>query len=247
MAALSLAEPFFTALARSVASLSEDPQVEAVFLGGSAALGQLCERSDLDLLLIKCTDVTVMERYAHYVGAVQVQVISGPPRQYDIWLEQDRPQGTVVRQLADGHVLFDRSGLGAHYHARAVEVVGRGLEPMSEPQVRSRRFLMTELLDDLADCANDSAQARWLMDTGLSVAVETAFLWQRRWTPKAKRALAEVELLDSELAGLCRSFLGASDVEAQHSAFEALARYVLAPLGGELREAWTRLPEPVAG
>jgi hypothetical protein len=243
----SLAEPFSTALAQAVAALSEDPQVEAIFLGGSAALGQLCERSDLDLLLIKCTDVTVMERYAHYVGLVQVQVISGPPRQYDLWLEQDRPQGTVVRQLATGHMLFDRSGLGAHYQARAVEVVGRGLEPMSEPQVRSRRFLLTELLDDLADCANDPAQARWLMATGLPYAVETAFLWQRRWTPKGKRALSEVELLDSELAGLCRGFLGAPDVAAQHRAFEALVSYVLAPLGGELREAWTRPPEPVTG
>jgi hypothetical protein len=242
-----LPEPFAGALAQVVSALSADPQVEAIVLGGSAAMNRLCPRSDLDLLLIKCSQVTVMERYAQYVDGVQVQVIAGPPRQYDLWLELDRPQGTVLRQLAEGQLLWDRSGLGAHYQARAAEVVARGLEPMSEPQIRSRRFLLTELVDDAADCAGEPAQQRWLMMTGLSFAVETAFLWQRRWTPKGKRAIEEIEALDPELARLCTDLLKPSDVDTQRTVFEAMVRYVLAPLGGELRGPWARLPEPVAG
>jgi len=41
------------------------------------------------------------------------------------------------------------------------------------------------MLDDVADCAADADQARWLMMTGLDYVVETAFLWRRCWTPKA--------------------------------------------------------------
>jgi hypothetical protein len=187
-----------------------------------------------------------MERYAEYVGGVQVQVIAGPPRQFDIWLEHDRPQGTVLRQLAEGRLLFDRTGLGARYRALAQGVIAGGLEPMSDPQIRSRRFLLTELLDDVLDCSADAAQARWLMDTGLSFAVETAFLWHRRWTPKGKRALSEIEMLDGELACLCRDYLVATELQAQQAAFEKLVIYLLSPLGGELREPWVRPPEPVA-
>lgn len=241
----SLPEPFATVLNTVLADLQADPQVEAVFLGGSLALGQASPRSDLDLVVIKSDEVGLMERYARYVNDVQVQVIAGPPRQFDIWLEQDRPSGTVVRQLADGQLLLDRHGLGAHFQSQAQEVIAAGLEPMSRPQIRSRRFLLTELLDDVSDCAEDPPRARWLMDTGLALVIETAFLWHQQWTPKGKHALTEIELLDPKLAVLCQDFLSASEPPAQYSAFESLVAHVLAPLGGELREPWTRPPEAV--
>ncbi len=75
------------------------------------------------------------------------------------------------------------------------------------------------MLDDVADCAEDADQARWLMMTGLDYVVETAFLWRRRWTPKGKRALAEVRALDPELANHCQAFLGGSDLAEQVAAF----------------------------
>jgi hypothetical protein len=227
-------------------SLRDDAQVEAVFLGGSLALGHVSPRSDVDLVVIKSAEVEVMERYVRYVKDVQVQVIAGPPRQFDVWLQQDRPSGTVIRQLADGQLLFDRSGLGTHYQTLAQAVVREGLSPMSTPEIRSRRFLLTELLDDVSDCAADPDQARWLMDTGLAFAVETAFLWHAQWTPKGKRALAEIEALDPVLSVLCLEFLEATDCSAQQAAFEALVAHVLAPLGGEMREPWTRPPQQVS-
>jgi len=242
---VAVPEPFATALDEAMDDLRGDPQVEAVFLGGSVALNQCSPRSDLDLVVIKSSDVMVMERYVRYIGDVQVQVIAGPPRQFDIWIETDRPSGTVLRQLASGQLLLDRSGLGDQYQRLAQEVIDRGLEPMTQPLIRSRRFLLTELLDDLADCRNDPAQARWLMADGLPYAVETAFLWHQRWTPKGKRALAEIEALDPALAGLCRELLVATELAVQRATFEALVVHVLAPLGGEMREPWTRAPEPV--
>jgi predicted nucleotidyltransferase len=241
----SLPEPYATVLNQVLQDLRSDPQVEAVFLGGSLALGQSSPRSDLDLVVIKSEAVEVMERYVRYVEDVQVQVIAGPPRQFDIWLETDRPSGTVIRQLANGRLLLDRDGLGARYRSLAQDTIAAGLEPMSRPQIRSRRFLLTELLDDVADCTGDPLRARWLMDTGLALIVETAFLWHQQWTPKRKNALAEIEILDPGLGTLCRDFLAATDPSSEWSAFEQLVEHVLAPLGGELREPWTRPPEAV--
>jgi predicted nucleotidyltransferase len=241
----SLPEPFATVLNEVLQDLRSDAQVKAVFLGGSLALGQSSPRSDLDLVVIKSENVEVMERYVRYVEGVQVQVIAGPPRQFDIWLETDRPSGTVIRQLANGQLLLDRGGLGARYRSLAQDTVAAGLEPMSRPQIRSRRFLLTELLADVADCADDPPRARWLMDTGLAFVVETAFLWHQQWTPKGKRALAEIETLDPRLSTLCRDFLSATNPASEWSAFEQLVEHVLAPLGGELREPWTRPPEAV--
>lgn len=241
----SLPEPFATALAETLEILHSDDQVEAIFLGGSLALGLVSPRSDLDLVIIKCAHVEGMERYVRYVHNVQVQIIAGPPRQFDIWLEKDRPSGTVLRQLVDGRLLFDRSGLGARYRSLAKDVVAKGLEPMTPQQIHSRRFLLTELLDDVVDCADDPALAFWLMATGLSFLVETAFLWHRQWTPKGKRALTEIQELDPALAQRCHDFLMATDHESQQAAFEAMVACVLAPLGGELREPWTRPPQQV--
>ena len=245
-AAAGLSEPFDSVVGTTLAALQADPLVEAVVLGGSLALGQPAARSDVDLVVIKSPDVGVMERYVDYYQGVQVQVIAGPPRQFDHWLKLDRPQGTVLRQLAAGRLLFDRGGLGAHYQALARQVVERGLEPLTDRQILSRRFLITEMLDDVADCAMDADQARWLMMTCLDYVIETAFLWRRRWTPKGKRALAEVRELDPELAGHCQAFLDGGDLPAQLAGFRALAAHVLAPLGGELREPWARPPEVVA-
>jgi hypothetical protein len=240
-----LPEPFATALAETLETLHSDDQVEAIFLGGSLALGLVSPRSDLDLVIIKSADVEGMERYVRYIQDVQVQVIAGPPRQFDIWLEKDRPSGTVIRQLADGRLLFDRSGLGAHYRSLAQDVVAKGLEPMTPQQIHSRRFLLTELLDDVADCVDDPAVGLWLMATGLSFVVETAFLWHRQWTPKGKRALIAIQELDPGLAQQCHDFLMAADHASQRAAFEAMVARVLTPLGGELRESWTRPPEQV--
>jgi predicted nucleotidyltransferase len=239
----SLPEPFAAALAETLDALRADAQVEAVFLGGSLALGLASKRSDLDLVVIKSAEVQVRERYVRYVGQVQVQVIAGPPRQFDIWLEKDRPWGTVLRQMADGRLLFDRSGLGAHYRSLAQDVVAKGLEPMTPQQIHSRRFLLTELLDDVADWTDDPALARFLMATGLSFLVETAFLWHQRWTPKGKRALTEIQDLDPVLAQQCHDFLMATDLAPQWAAFEAMVARALAPLGGELREPWAAPPE----
>ena len=243
---MGLPEPFGSAVGATLAALQADPLVEGVILGGSLALGQPAARSDVDLVVIKSPDVAVMERYVDYCEGVQVQVIAGPPRQFDRWLELDRPQGTVLRQLAAGRLLFDRGGLGAHYQDLARQVVERGLEPLTDRQILSRRFTITEILDDVVDCAADADQARWLMMTGLDYVVETAFLWRRCWTPKGKRALAKVRALDPELAGHCQAFLGAVNLSEQLAGFRALAAHVLAPLGGELREPWARPPEAVA-
>ncbi len=240
-----LPEPFAAALAEALACLDADDEVEAVFLGGSAAAGQVMPRSDLDLVVIRCRHISIMERYVRYVHGVQVQVIAGPPLQFDIWLERDRPQGTVIRQLAEGRLLLDRRGVGAEYARRARDVIATGLAPMSSSQIHSRRFLLTELLDDVVDCVDRPAQARWLMQTGLALVVETAFLWHQQWTPKGKRALEEIHSLDPRLSALCEAYLDATEPCEQRAAFETLVAHVLAPLGGDLRVPWTGQPEPV--
>jgi hypothetical protein len=147
--------------------------------------------------------------------------------------------------LAEGRLLFDRSGLGMHYKTLARDVVAGSLEPMTEQQILSRRFLLTELLDDLADSESDLLQARWLMCSGLRFVVDTAFLWHRRWTPKDKWALEETEALDRGLASNVKVFLGAEGSE-QVDVFEAMVKDVLGWMGGELREPWSRLPEAVS-
>lgn len=241
----ALPEPFATAMEESLACFEGDDEVEALFLGGSLVTGEAAQHSDIDLVVIKTASVNVMERYVRYVHGVQVQVIAGPPLQFDIWLERDRPQGTVLRQIAEGQLLLDRHGLGAEYAQRAREVIAEGLAPMSRPEIRSRRFLLTELLDDVRDCETYPAQARWLMHANLAFVVETAFLWHQQWTPKSKRAIDQIHALDAQLGALCVAYLDAVAMCDQQAAFEALVAHVLAPLGGELREAWTRPPEPV--
>jgi hypothetical protein len=116
---------------------------------------------------------------------------------------------------------------------------------MARPAIRSHRFRLTELLEDVADCVDDPVQARWLMYAALPRIIETAFLWHQQWMPKAKRSLAEIEELDPLLADLCLEFLETTDFAMQLVVFESLVAYVLVPLGGELREPWTRPPEPV--
>ena len=92
----ALPEPFATAVEEALACFEADDGVEALFLGGSLAMGEFAQHSDIDLVAIKTEDVNVMERYVRYVRGVQVQVIAGPPLQFDIWLERDRPQLSLI-------------------------------------------------------------------------------------------------------------------------------------------------------
>jgi len=110
--------------------------------GRLAGLGQPAARSDVDLVVIKSLDVALWSVNVDYCEGVQVQVIAGPPRQFDRWLELDRPQGTVLRKLAAGRLLFDRGGLGRTFRPWPARWLSAA-RAVNRPQILSRRFTIT--------------------------------------------------------------------------------------------------------
>jgi predicted nucleotidyltransferase len=100
---------------RLVAALVE-PDVERILLFGSRARGDAGAHSDLDLLIVRCTEQRFLERigaiYDRLAGAalrlnVDVDVLVYTPAEYERMLADENP--LVTRATSEGKVLYERS------------------------------------------------------------------------------------------------------------------------------------------
>jgi predicted nucleotidyltransferase len=93
---------------RIAAELASDPAVRKVILFGSAARGQACTTSDLDLIVVMRTDLPFIERYGpvwrRTKPVIAVDLLVYTPQEFE-QLVQNRP--FIRSAVHEGKVLYD--------------------------------------------------------------------------------------------------------------------------------------------
>ncbi|WP_405426814.1 hypothetical protein [Streptomyces erythrochromogenes] len=86
---------------------------------------------------------------------------------------------------ADGLVLCERAGAATPIKQHAEEALREGPGALAPATIESRRYALTDALDDLVDAA-DAAERLVVANVALSTAADLLFDHRRAWTGSGK-------------------------------------------------------------
>jgi hypothetical protein len=213
------------------------PEALAAWLGGSVARGDESPTSDLDItVLLPGPPAPFRESLVDQGWPVELFVQDESSLRHYCDKDQDRRQPTMQRLVGESIVLLDADGRGTELAQRMREEVAAGPRPLSEEELASQRYLVSDLVDDLVGARDDDE--RLAITLGLFAAVgDLALTGRRRWTGSGKGLLRELRRLDRDEGTTLAADLAAATRLAGAGAVDELVRLagaVLAPHGGRL-------------
>lgn len=127
----------------------------AAFLGGSVVTDRRTETSDLDIVVLLHGAPAPYRVNVHRHGwPVELLVHSEETWRTFVEREVPRRSSPLMWMCADGVLLFDRDGVGARIGEYSKSLAAAGPPPVSAEEIDHGRYAITDLLDDLAGCAD---------------------------------------------------------------------------------------------
>ncbi|MFI5764601.1 nucleotidyltransferase domain-containing protein [Streptomyces sp. NPDC051563] len=226
------------------------PDALAVILAGSSAAGRARSTSDLDIaVLVEDGGETYRETLRFEGRLVELFVHTRAGLAELFAADVTTRRAVLPLMYASGVVLVDRDGEAGRARASAEAVLRLGPPVWDADAVESRRYGLTDALDDLGD-AEDPVERVAVAGVVLAGAAELLFDHRRAWSGGGKwlpRRLEEADprlgkaLLDGHLH-VCAT--------GDPAGLAAAASEVLDLVGGPLREGyrrtWPGAVDPVA-
>ena len=165
------------------------PLADIAILAGSTARGARTPTSDIDLLLIGDAlfsgTSNISEAATHEFEGEVFEVFAYTPEGFEGWanrgIEQGRP--VIVHMLTEGVPIRASTSLtGLRARWGAILAAGPSLEPAES---RFRRYMITDLLDDLRD-ATDALEGQVVAGLLFERVAELMLLDAGRWTATGK-------------------------------------------------------------
>lgn len=215
------------------------PNAGIAIVAGSTARGERTATSDIDLLLIGDSlfdpASKTSEAATHEFEGEIFEVFAYTPRGFDEWanrgIEQQRP--VIVHMLAEGVPVRTDASLG-ELRSRWSAILAAG-PSLDAADSRFRRYVITDLLDDLRD-ATDDLEQRVIAGTLFERIAELMLLDDRRWVATGKWLPRRLRALNTERAELLSAPLLAGD----YAAFADRVEEELVRAGGRVQAGFVR-------
>ncbi|MGB8946468.1 MAG: nucleotidyltransferase domain-containing protein [Streptomyces sp.] len=131
------------------------PAALAAFLGGSAVTEQRTPMSDLDIVvLLSGAPAPYRESLQHGHWPVELFVHTEESWRTFVEREISKRGSPLLWMCAEGVLLLDRDGVGEKIAAKARKLAAAGVPRATVEELEDRRYGITDLLDDLAGCAD---------------------------------------------------------------------------------------------
>ncbi|MFF0435422.1 nucleotidyltransferase domain-containing protein [Streptomyces sp. NPDC004327] len=162
------------------------PAARAAFLAGSVLTDRRTATSDLDIVvLLDGPPAPLRENLIHRGWPVELFVQTEADWRRFAEQETAKRSSPLLAMCADGMLLVDADGLGAALQSEARERLAAGPPPLSERERDYRRYILTDLLDDLRGCT-DPAERVHLVAHTLQCASELVLLAGGHWLGTGK-------------------------------------------------------------
>jgi hypothetical protein len=217
----------------------------AVLVAGSVVRGEASQHSDLDLVVIfPNVRAAYRESFTHMGWPVEAFIHDLETLRY-FFYKIDQPAGTstLCEMVKEGLEVPAACAATAEAKVLAAEVLAAGPPPLSFEDIEDRRYMISELIDDLRDPRSrhemNAAAARVYGELG-------DFYCRSRgtWTSAGKGLLKRMRSQDPLMA---RRFSDSFDQLFQHGltgAVIGLSEEILSPYGGFLFDAYRREVPP---
>ena len=207
-------------------------------LAGSVVRGQETATSDLDIVVF---DETLMNSYRESLVAFgwPIEVFVYNLTSYKVFFEKDRKAAkpSMPRMVSEGIILKD-TGIMESIQQEAKALLEAGPEAWSTDTIRTKRYFITDVLDDLRGSVK--RQERLFCVNALSDLVSEFILrTERKWIGSSKWVIRSLEAHDPKLA---EEFVEVFDEFYRNDHTEPLIAFVdrvLEPCGGRLFEGFS--------
>ncbi len=207
------------------------PDALAAFLGGSAPTARRTATSDLDIVVVlPGPPAPYRETVRHRDWPAELFVHTETSLRHYWGLDAAERRAVLVRMCAEGVLLVSVDGVGEAIQAEARALYAQGPRPASEDEVATKRYLLTDLLDDFRDCTDPSERA-FIGATLLLAAGELALLLDGTWLSRGK-------WLPRRLDERTRADLVAGHGSPDKADLERAVLAVLERAGGPLTEGY---------
>ena len=222
------------------------------FAAGSLIRGEGTAYSDLDLVVVFPTLPAAYRESIRFQGLPVEVFVHDPETLEYFFVEMDVASGipALPQMVMEGQEVTGPTELSGRLKARATAIIGFGPPPLDRETERRRRYVLTDLLDDLRGWRSQGE----LMACGARLFEELADYHLRaggHWSARGKAILDALRRADAEL---CPRYCAAFESLFRRNAIDPvvnLAEEILRPNGGLLFEGyrsdapatWRTVPE----
>lgn len=184
------------------------PEARAAWLGGSVVRGEATSTSDLDITVL-LAGPPAPYRHSTVVSDWPVELFVHTETSLDHYRETDqaRRQPTLMRLVGESVLLVDRDGSGARLRRELADEVAAGPRPLTEEELASARYAVTDLLTDLEGLGGpESTESPQTIRRPHERDAVASRLWEqaaallltgsRRWTGTGKGLVRELTAYD---------------------------------------------------
>ncbi|MFJ3860401.1 nucleotidyltransferase domain-containing protein [Streptomyces sp. NPDC090085] len=216
------------------------PDALGVVLSGSAVSGLATTTSDLDVVvLIEDGGETRRETLRFEGRLVELFVHTQAGLAELFAADTASRRGVMQRMYAEGLILSERDGTASRIKQRAEEALRRGPDALYPDAVESRRYSLTDALDDLGD-AGDPVERLTIAGVVLSVATDLLCDHRRAWVGGGKWLPRRLREADPEHARALLDGYRRLCEKGEPEELTEAATSVLTLIGGPLREGYAR-------
>ncbi|MEC5424316.1 nucleotidyltransferase domain-containing protein [Virgibacillus sp. C22-A2] len=209
------------------------PYCDGALLAGSVVRGEATKTSDLDIVIF---DKTYSSSYRESLIVYDwpIEVFAHNLNSYQEYFASDfkRARPSLPRMVSEGIILKDK-GIIDSIKSEAKELLSKGPEKWSMEIINTKRYFITDTLDDFIGCSN-RAEGIFIANTLAELVSEFVLRTNNKWIGASKWIVRSLREHDTKFA---EQFVEAFDKFYRSSAKDKvinLVDEVLEPYGGRL-------------
>ncbi|MBP0725222.1 nucleotidyltransferase domain-containing protein [Bacillus sp. RG28] len=214
------------------------PNCHGAILAGSVVRGEATETSDLDIVIFdKSLPSAYRESMIDFGWAIEVFVHNLTSYKHYFDSDYQRAKPCLQRMIFEGIILKDNGFIGA-IKKEAKEMLENGPERWTEDIITTKRYFITDVLDDLIGCK--SRQEELFIANSLAVLIQEFVLrTNNRWIGSSKWFIRSLKHFDIKFSEEFVAAFEAFYKTGEKNKIIQLTEKVLEPYGGRLFEGYS--------
>ena len=214
------------------------PHCQGALLAGSVIRGEATETSDLDIIIFdKSICSSYRESLIDYGWPIEVFVHNLVSYKQFFEMDYKRARPSLPKMVSEGIVLKD-DGIIDSIKKEALDLLNKGPEEWSVETINSKRYFITDALDDFKGCSN-RAEELFIANTLAELISEFVLRTNRQWIGASKWIIRALKNYDEEFTN---HFVEAFDIfykTGNKNQIIQLVDHVLQPFGGQLFDGFS--------
>ncbi|MCV9888029.1 nucleotidyltransferase domain-containing protein [Metabacillus halosaccharovorans] len=214
------------------------PNCQGALLAGSVVRGEATETSDLDIVIFdKRLASSYRESMFDFGWAIEIFVHNLSSYKYFIDMDCKTARPSMPRMISEGNIIKDE-GILQSIKKEAEDILERGPEIWSEDVIRTKRYFLTDALDDFLGSMN-RAEEIFIANTIADLVHEFVLRTNRRWIGSSKWIIRALNQYDKKFTEEFVEAFNAYYLTGEKDKVVQLVDKVLEPYGGRLFEGFS--------